>query len=341
MPPTATDVDGAAVTLTERRSFGSTDLRVSPVGVGCARIGGARDGGPEAFVSLVSRAVDYGINFFDTADMYRAGESESILGRALAARRERVVVATKVGYVLPTRRSLIDRAASALGSFARPDAPGQGALRLADGRPEQDFSPAYVRRAVEASLRRLRTDRLDLLQLHSPPAPVIRQGEWPEVLEALRREGKVRHFGVSCYAVEDAFAAIEHATVASVQVRLNLLERSAADRLVAAARARGIAVIARECLAGGLLAKEWRAIGASTRFGTAEETSRALRAFEHYREAARRYRLPLPALALQYALGERGVSTALVGVRTVSQLDGALRWLGADPVPAAAFAPPW
>jgi len=123
-------------------------------------------------------------------------------------------------------------------------------------------------------------------------------------------------------------------------VRLNLLERSAAEALVPAACARRIAVIARECLASGLLAKGPSAVAASKRFGSAEETSRALHAFETYREAARELGVPLPARALKYALAQPGVSIALLGLRDASQLDGALRWLAANDVPRAAFDAP-
>src|SRR5438132_943580 len=93
----------------ELRRFGSTELRVSSLGVGCARIGGIFQKDPAAFVELLQRAVAEGINFFDTADMYSQGESEELLGRALRGQRDRVVIATKGGYVLPAQRRLLGR----------------------------------------------------------------------------------------------------------------------------------------------------------------------------------------------------------------------------------------
>src|ERR1043165_5247886 len=99
----------ATAVVSERRPFGSTGLDVSPIGVGCARIGGVFQGDPAAASSLVSAAADSGINFFDTADMYSGGESETILGRAFQGRRDRVVIASKVGYVQPTQRRVAGR----------------------------------------------------------------------------------------------------------------------------------------------------------------------------------------------------------------------------------------
>jgi len=340
---TAPVVDrGSAIApaLAARQPFGSTDLRVSPIGLGCARIGGVFQGGHGAFVSLVSAAVDAGINFFDTADMYSGGESESILGRALAGRRHDVVIASKVGYVPAAQRRLAGRIKPILRPVIRVlglrRAKVPAAIR---GVPSQDFSPAYIRRAAEASLGRLRTDHIDLLQLHSPPASVIRQGEWSYALDELKREGKIRHYGVACDTVSDALVAIEHSGVASIQVALNLFERSAIDALLPAARARGVAVIARECLANGLLTKEPNQIDASSMFRSPEEAAKKLAELEVYREEARRLGVELPAVALKFVLSQSSVSTALVGMHKTSHLEGLLRWFATSDVPLSAFAP--
>src|SRR6185295_20246503 len=98
----------------------------------------------------------------------------------------------------------------------------------------------------EDSLRRLRTDRIDLFQLHSPPVDVVAVGDWVEALEALKHQGKIRYYGVSCDSVDAAAAALRHSGVSAIQVPINLLER-AAIRVLPIAREQGVGVIAREC----------------------------------------------------------------------------------------------
>lgn len=329
----------APLVFGERRRFGATDLQVSPVGLGCARIGGVFQGGPEAFVSLISATVDSGINFFDTADMYSGGESESILGRALVARRKSVVIASKVGYVQPAQRRLAGRIKPLLRPVIRLLRLNRAKLPAAvRGALSQNFSPEYIRRAVEASLVRLRTDYIDVMQLHSPPGDTIRQGDWLSTLQTLRKEGKIRFYGIACDTVNDAFSAIEQPGVSSIQVTVNLLERGAVGKLIPAARERGIAVIARECLSNGLLAKDPKDIDPETAYRDDEERARRNRELSHYRSLAREHGIPLPVMALKYALSHEGVSTALLGMRTAHHLEGAARWFGAEDPPAAAFA---
>src|SRR5258705_7312817 len=217
----------------ERRRFGKTDLAVSTIGIGCARLGGIFQGDRSGYMDLLSSALDAGINFFDTSDMYSQGESEQLLGRAFRGRRDRVVLATKAGYCLPAQRRLIAR----IKPIARPIIRMLGIKReslpsAVVGAPTQDFSPAYLVRAIDGSLKRLRTDRIDLFQLHSPPAEVVRRGDWAEALDAMKREGKIRYYGVSCDTAEAALAALDFAGVSSLQIQISLLEHSTADAVV-------------------------------------------------------------------------------------------------------------
>src|SRR5436190_10096868 len=130
--------------MSDRRRFGSTDLRVSPVGLGCARIGGVFQGESTAFTSLLTAALDAGVNFFDTADMYSGGEVESILGRAFRGRRDRVVIASKIGYVLPARRRLAGRIKPLLRPMIRFLGLRRASLPAAvRGAPSQNFGPDY------------------------------------------------------------------------------------------------------------------------------------------------------------------------------------------------------
>src|SRR5438105_544240 len=154
----------------DTRSIGS--LRVSVVGLGCNNFGRRIDAAAAA--AVVDAALEAGITFFDTADLYGSGQSEEFLGRALGARRDRVVLATKFGMEL--------------------DAERRGA------RPE------YIRRAIEDSLRRLGTDRIDLYQLHEPDPGTPIEDTLAE-LDRLLQAGKVREIGCSNFDVEQLRAA--------------------------------------------------------------------------------------------------------------------------------------
>jgi aryl-alcohol dehydrogenase-like predicted oxidoreductase len=208
------------------RSIGS--LEVSVVGLGCNNFGWHID---EARTrEVVDAAIDARITMFDTADIYGDTESEAFLGRVLKGRRDRVVLASK---------------------FGKPGRPG-----LAGG-----ASPAYVRASLEASLRRLRTDRIDLYQLHEPrdETPI---GETLGELDALVREGKVREIGCSNFTKEQLRAADraagEGARFACVQNELNLLDRADIDDGLDEAGRLGIAYLPYYPLANGLLTGKYR-----------------------------------------------------------------------------------
>jgi aryl-alcohol dehydrogenase-like predicted oxidoreductase len=306
-------------------AFGNTELRASQFGLGCARIGGIFQRDTSAFLRLLAAAHDSGINFFDTADMYSQGESEALLGRAFRGRRDEIILATKAGYLLPTRRMLVAR----LKPFLRP------VIRLlklrrdrlpaaARGSLAQNFSPGYLRKAAEASLRRLRTDYLDIFQLHSPPVDVVERGEWEPALEALKRAGKIRYYGIAVDTVEAGLAALRFPGVSSVQFTLNLFETRAVDSLLPKARAGGVAFIARECLANGLLAKPVDRIDLAAYCSSTEEQERRRAQLTRVQERAAAEGTSITRLALDYATRVEGVSVALLGVRTEEQLRGLL-----------------
>jgi aryl-alcohol dehydrogenase-like predicted oxidoreductase len=315
----------------QQKVFGNTDLRVSELGFGCARVGGIFQAGSGGFVDLLSAAYDEGITFFDTADMYSQGESETLVGRAFRGRRDRVVIASKAGYVLPGRRRFIARLKPLIRPLLRSLKIRRERLPSAvRGTVTQDFSPAYLERAVEGSLRRLRTDYLDLLQLHSPPAEVIRGGAWQRGLENLKRAGKVRYFGISCDDLDAGHAALGF-TISSLQLVVNLLERRGAEELVPRARAQGVGCIARECLANGLLVKAAGDIDWSKYCKTPEERAGRSEQLETLRAEAKAQGRPLSAHALAYVSGLEGVSVALVGASTKQQLLDLLAQVRADP----------
>ena len=296
------------------RRFGSTTLTVSEIGFGCARLGGFFQSAdrPE-MVSLLRAALDLGITFFDTADMYTQGESEMLLGEAFGRDRDAVVIATKAGYVLPARR----RTASFLKPLLRPvirstrlrRARLPGGVR---GSLSQDFSPSHLIAAAERSLKRLRTDHIDVLQLHSPPPDVLASGAFLEPLEVLKHQGKVRHYGVSCETTADVLSCLRHTQISCIQLRLNLLDQSALTIALPQAAERGLGVIARECYGGGLLARTRPDV-------PIPELSRLELLAQSPGE-------PLPRLALHFVLRQPGVSVAVVGMRNRGHLDANLAY---------------
>ena len=212
------------------RPLGHSGLLVSVAGLGCNNFGRRVD--TEATRGVIDAAIDAGITLLDTADMYGTGRSEEILGEVLAGRRDQVVLATKFGH------SGVDM--------------GYGPAAGAKG------GRAYIRRAVEHSLRRLRTDYIDLYQLHTPdPATPI--GETMAALGELIAEGKIRYIGHSNFSgwqvAEAAVLARELGTVPfiSAQNHWSLLERGAEAEVVPAARHFGLGVLPYFPLANGLL----------------------------------------------------------------------------------------
>jgi len=209
----------------EARKMGS--LEASVVGLGCMNFGWRIDQNESA--KVIDAALDAGINFFDTADIYGKGQSEEFLGRALGRRRDDVQIATKFG------------------------------LEMGPGR--KGAQPAYVREAVEASLRRLGTDRIDLYQLHRPdPATPI--ADTIGALNDLVRQGKVREIGCSNFStvqIREAAAAAEGgAKFVSVQNEFHLLQREALSDVLPECAARGLGFLPYFPLASGLLTGKYR-----------------------------------------------------------------------------------
>ena len=305
----------------QSRAFGNTELRVSRLGFGCARIGGVFQGDTVSFVRLLTVARNAGINFFDTADMYSQGESESLLGRVFGAKRSDVLIATKAGYCLPGRRKLAGR----LKPILRPVIRTLGIRRdrlpaAARGAMAQDFSPAHLVRALEASLRRLRTDYVDVFQLHSPPIEVIERGEWEPALDDLKRAGKLRYYGIACDSIDAALAALRYKGVSSLQFTFSLLEPGASERLLPAARAAGVACIARECLGNGLLVKAESDFDLASYCSSPDEHEKRQKQLAGLRAQAAAQGVPLATRALEFASTAEGVSVALIGARTPQQL---------------------
>jgi len=225
------------------------------LGFGCSRLGSASGSiGRRATIRLVHEAVDEGVIVFDTADAYSAGASERLLGAALRGRRAGVVIATKGGYRFRPRSSVEQLARRSVRTVARlaprPAGPTSAPGSAASTYRSQDFSPAVLRQRVEASLRRLRTDYIDVYQLHGPHEVL------PDVIDevsALVDDGKVRRFGVGAESVADARAWAGVDGVEVVQLPFGVLDPEALDDVFPITRARGVEVWARGVFGGGLL----------------------------------------------------------------------------------------
>lgn len=290
------------------REFGGAGFEVSEVGLGTWQLGGADWGDVDDAGALetLHAAADAGVTFLDTADVYGLGRSESLIGRFLAEREGEFVVATK------------------LGRFPEPGWPG-------------NFSLAALRAHTEASLRRLGVERIDLTQLHCIPTEVLREGAVFEGLRELRREGKIRAFGVSVESNEEAELCLREEGVASLQVIFNVFRQKPVE-FFAEAKRRGVALIVRLPLASGLLAGK---LTRETRFPENDhrrynrdgeqfnvgETFAGLR-YERGLELVEELRPLVPEgttmaqMALRWVLDHDAVSTVIPGARNAAQVRG-------------------
>jgi aryl-alcohol dehydrogenase-like predicted oxidoreductase len=206
------------------RELGRTGLKVSTVSFGAWAIGGTWGTVDDAeSLAALHRAVDLGVNFFDTADVYGDGRSERLLARLRKERKEPIHVATKAGRRLEPH--------------------------VAAG-----YDRANLTAFVERSLRNLETEALELLQLHCPPTDVYYRPEVFEALDGLVAAGKLRAYGVSVERVEEALKAIEYPGVQSVQIIFNPFRQRPAELFFAEARKRRVGILARLPLSSGLLA---------------------------------------------------------------------------------------
>lgn len=206
------------------RTLGKTGFNISEISLGTWQVGG-KWGDPfshENADRILNAAVDAGINFIDTADVYGDGESEKAVGRLVKARSERLYVATKCGRRLQPHTN-------------------------------EAYQPDVLRRFVEDSLRNMGLDTLDLIQLHCPPTEVYYRPEIFELFDRLKEEGKIRHLGISVEKVEEALKGIQFPNVTTVQIIFNLFRQRPSELFFEEAKKRNLGVIVRVPLASGLL----------------------------------------------------------------------------------------
>jgi aryl-alcohol dehydrogenase-like predicted oxidoreductase len=313
------------------RQFGKTGWRVSEIGFGGARIGGllAQDGGRATSLKTLEAACDAGINFFDTADMYSQGESEILVGKAFRDKRDRVFIATKGGFSLPRQKRLIQF----IKPFAKPIVRALGLRRSAvpaslSGTVSQDFSPGYLREAVEASLRRLQSDHIDLYQLHSPPREELTGSRLQDALGLLGRlktEGKIREYGIALDSVYDVVHCLDMEGLASLQMPFGLMDRQALDGVFDKVSERQLGIIARGCFGGGALKQSL------TEAELRASEPQWERALQIKRLAEQMQRSALEA-ALQFALSIERISVTILGMRTPEHVATNLQYYAAKPL---------
>jgi aryl-alcohol dehydrogenase-like predicted oxidoreductase len=276
------------------RRIGS--LEVTDVGLGCNNFGWRV--GPEASAEVIEAALEAGVNFFDTADMYGEGRSETFLGETLGTRRKNVIVATK---------------------FAN---------KMGDGK--EGASAAYVKEAVEASLKRLQTDYIDLYQQHRPD-PKTPIEETLGALDDLVREGKVREIGCSNFSAEQIreadSAAAQNARFVSVQNDYSLFRRDPEKDVLAECEARDLAFLPYFPLANGLLTGKYRLGHAFPRgsravdaFGPKVFTEQNLRTVESLIRFAESRGHTVLELAFAWLLANPVIASVIAGAKTPEQL---------------------
>lgn len=296
----------------EYRPLGRTGVMVSSLCLGVMNFGGVTN--TEDSIAMIDRALDAGINFIDTANVYNAGESEVVLGKALKAngKRESIVLATKVNGV------------------------------VGEGQNDKGISRYHIMKACEDSLRRLQTDHIDLYQLHRPSS-TIPQDETLRALDDLVRAGKVRYIGSSTFPawqVMEGLATSERYNLVryiSEQPPYNLLDRRIENELVPLCQKYGIAIIPWSPLAGGILAGRYNANGKAAghfpegsralRMGTTFQdrvTQRGVEAAQRMNEMAQERGMTASQFALLWCKDQPGITSPILGPRTMAHLEDAL-----------------
>ncbi|WP_164667844.1 aldo/keto reductase [Virgibacillus doumboii] len=205
------------------RQLGNTELNISELSFGTWGIGGqwGTTNDDEALGAL-DRAMDKGVNFFDTADVYGNGHSEQLLARATKGKETSIHIATKF-------------------------------CRAGDIHDLENYSMQRVMEYCENSLRRLNRDRIDLYQIHCPPMEILQNGRVFEALEKLKEQGKICYYGVSVETVEEGLYCLDHTNASSLQVIFNIFRQKPLEILFPKAYEKGVGILARVPLASGLL----------------------------------------------------------------------------------------
>ena len=288
----------------KKRKLGKTDLEVSELGFGCWAIGGSSYGRTDDKESLkaLAHAFDQGINFFDTADTYGHGHSEELVGETFKenSKRSQAVIASKVGW------------------------------DFYHGGNKKNFDPDYIRFACGESLRRLNTDYIDLYQLHNPKLEMIEEGSVFKVLDQLKKEGKIRHAGISIHLAKEGVAAIRNKSAETIQAIYNLLDQRIRHELMPLCEEHNIGLIVREPLYCGLLTGKYTV---ESHFSKDDHRNRWMRdkyltdleKIEQIKSGFDTNKVSLKQAAVEFVLAEGAVSAVIPGMKTVLHVEDHLR----------------
>lgn len=288
--------------------LGATDLRVSRLGVGTAAFGLDRYGitapgegsvDPAEGIANIHRAVEGGVNFFDTAPAY--GRSEELLGEALADHKD-CLVATKV----PIPENISEKVSDNIDEIS------------------QSELTRRVNESLEKSLRRLRREVLDVVQIHNATVHVLEQGKMVSCLERAREAGKLRYIGASVYGEEAALATIRTGKIQIIQIAMSLLDQRMCDKVIPEARTAGLGVLSRSALLKGALTKRARWLPPGLQ-ALSRASERVVREFGTCWES-------LPSMALRFCLSVEGVHCVLAGVRNAAEIDDCLAACAEGPI---------
>lgn len=265
--------------------LGKSTLRVSEISSGCMSLQSERSDSSE----VIHKAIDYGINFFDTADLYENGRNEELVGKALMGKRHNIILATKVGNELN----------SDVKSW------------------QWNPSKKYILKAIEGSLRRLKTDYIDLYQLHGGTIddPI---DETIEAFEVLKDQGKIKAYGISSIRPNVIREYIERSNITAVMMQFSILDRRPEEACLHQLKESGISLIARGSLAKGLLA------GKSPAPYLDQPEEAVATAIASLRKLESSTGISISQLACEYVLKQESVATAAVGFRTISQVEDLL-----------------
>lgn len=303
----------------EYTRLGRTDLEVAKIGFGTLGIGGnwgsVRD---EESITTIRGALDMGINLFDTGDIYGRGRAEEILGKTLAGRREKVIIATKGGLDWEQFGN----------QFPGSDEQHYGVTGKKASGVTRNCHSEYIQSAINASLRRLNTDYIDLYQIHYPNVTV----PWEETIEVLlesQAKGKIRYIGVSNFSTQQIREWLRLGPVDAVQPPYHLLDRQIEEELLPFCRQNNIGVLTYGTLAYGLLTGKFSedtefqpndARAAHPLFG-GENYKRNLAIVKKLKKIAATKGITSGQLAIAWILSQPGVTSALVGAKHPSQVE--------------------
>lgn len=220
-----------------------------PIGLGCSRLGSINGASPDESRALLRAALEGGVRFFDTSNIYGQGDSERLIAEVLG-QRDDCVVCSKAGKYLDWKKRMLMPLKGALRGLAQRSGQARQTVAAARARPMPTaWEPGYLTRSLEASLRRLKRPRIEMFMLHSPNAEVLLRGDAMDALERAQASGKVGMIGVSVDDVDSAEAALNDPRVKVVQIPLRP-DETAFDSVSVTAAAAGVDVIAREILGG-------------------------------------------------------------------------------------------